>query len=160
MTLDLNAIKARVEAILEGFVPFGCTDGYCFLRGHAKGVHTNGGCHCLYRRTLEPRLGNLLGHTVGVVRQDIPALLQEIARLTAERDEAVGVVAKLSRDWTVAKIERDEASSRLARLTAEYAALGKVVKEWQEAYGTCAEDDLRYREARLALADHPLKEET
>jgi len=24
----------------------GCTDGYCVITGHAKGMHTNGGCRC------------------------------------------------------------------------------------------------------------------
>ena len=25
----------------------GCSDGYCVVRGRAKGMHTNGGCRCL-----------------------------------------------------------------------------------------------------------------
>lgn len=24
----------------------GCGDGYCLITGKAKGMHTNGGCHC------------------------------------------------------------------------------------------------------------------
>lgn len=24
----------------------GCGDGYCLVTGKAKGMHTNGGCHC------------------------------------------------------------------------------------------------------------------
>lgn len=24
----------------------GCGDGYCLVTGHAKGIHTNGGCRC------------------------------------------------------------------------------------------------------------------
>lgn len=25
----------------------GCTDGYCAIKGKAKGMHTNGGCRCV-----------------------------------------------------------------------------------------------------------------
>ncbi len=34
----------------------GCSDGFCLISGPAKGMHTNGGCHCVKnieaRRTL------------------------------------------------------------------------------------------------------------
>lgn len=33
------------ESLFAGWP--GCSDGYCLVRGHAKGMHTNGGCRCL-----------------------------------------------------------------------------------------------------------------
>ena len=44
----------------------GCTDGYCIVRGKAKGMHTNGGCRCLVNASrsqltiLQSRLGAIL----------------------------------------------------------------------------------------------------
>lgn len=32
---------------LANLAAWGCSDGYCVFRGPAKGMHTNGGCHCL-----------------------------------------------------------------------------------------------------------------
>ena len=26
----------------------GCSDGYCDITGPRKGMHTNGGCHCIH----------------------------------------------------------------------------------------------------------------
>lgn len=34
----------------------GCTDGLCLVKGHAKGMHTNGTCHCYERRLVAQRM--------------------------------------------------------------------------------------------------------
>jgi hypothetical protein len=34
------------NAITEKYPELGCSDGYCIIRGKAKGMHTNGGCKC------------------------------------------------------------------------------------------------------------------
>jgi hypothetical protein len=41
---DLKAILADYDARMEAIG--GCSDGYCMVTGPAKGMHTNGGCHC------------------------------------------------------------------------------------------------------------------
>ena len=43
MTPDPVALRAPLELLAE----LKCSDGYCDLGGPAKGMHTNGGCHCL-----------------------------------------------------------------------------------------------------------------
>jgi len=32
---------------LQQLLTHGCSDGYCYIKGPAKGMHTNGGCRCL-----------------------------------------------------------------------------------------------------------------
>jgi len=39
--LVVEALRSR------GVTAEGCTDGYCDIAGPARGMQTNGGCHCL-----------------------------------------------------------------------------------------------------------------
>ena len=56
--IKIQEMYTRVEAaIMNGERPnlsdrvamasLGCGNGYCHLRGNAKGMHTNGGCRCV-----------------------------------------------------------------------------------------------------------------
>jgi hypothetical protein len=36
--------KEELETYLQELG--GCSDGYCYITGKAKGMHTNGGCRC------------------------------------------------------------------------------------------------------------------
>jgi len=45
-----------IKQILEDFNASikdirGCSDGFCYFKGKAKGMHTNGKCRCVYDAT-------------------------------------------------------------------------------------------------------------
>jgi len=42
---DLEQAIALYDSVVSDIG--GCGDGYCIIRGKAKGQHTNGGCRCL-----------------------------------------------------------------------------------------------------------------
>lgn len=39
-------MKGKIREIVFGGFE-GCTDGFCIIKGRAKGMHTNGGCKCI-----------------------------------------------------------------------------------------------------------------
>ena len=47
---ERGALRERVQGVASAMTALAeqrCSDGFCELGGQAKGMHTNGGCHCL-----------------------------------------------------------------------------------------------------------------
>jgi len=61
----------------------GCLDGFCYIKGKAKGMHTNGGCKCVR---------NLVGRDNSVAAF---ALEKRLAELHTELSSAKARVAEL-----------------------------------------------------------------
>lgn len=90
-TPDLNAIQARSDRALAG--PWVVDDGWFILKPDTPGFSTDGtvvatlqeGEHGLY----ETETSEFIAHA----REDVPALLEALAAVTAERDRARQVIA-------------------------------------------------------------------
>lgn len=69
-------MTSQLAALVEELRDFGCSDGYCALRGPAKGMHTNGGCHCLDRPHIKVRwlLKQILTHLRSEATPNAPAV--------------------------------------------------------------------------------------
>ena len=83
MTDDLVKRYRQAQEILG----HGCTDGHCVIE-RTRGMHTNGGCSCLYHpdfQTLQ-RVGHMLR-----VSQDLADRIEE---LTARAEAAEAKLAK------------------------------------------------------------------
>lgn len=154
MTLDLNAIKARVDKAFASL-----SKAHPYLVKHAD--HIDGE----------------FDHALSTVRQ-------EIERLTAEREGNAEVFNDLCRVLGAPSVEvafeileadiaeKAATESRLSTLTADHAALAQLVRTWQEARkaryadhsmtpgDVFEETRMRYANASDALAAHPLKEAT
>lgn len=123
---DTTDIRKRAEHILASMEPSGCTDGNCVLRPAPKGMHTNGGCRCLYRVTLEPRLGNLLGHSVVLVRTQLLPLLDTVDALRKQVEEFIGQ-----------ECPPDGSPPYHVRLEAEVTRLREALKKYGECRAHC-----------------------
>lgn len=45
MSHDLQRLADLIHTMRQSLT--GCQDGFCVIRGKAKGMHTNGGCRCI-----------------------------------------------------------------------------------------------------------------
>lgn len=60
----------------------GCSDGYCEIAGKATGMHTNGGCHCLWRLGEHP--------------EQVAKMAKALRILHKERDQLRAVAAAMA----------------------------------------------------------------
>ena len=62
---------------------YGCTDGGCIF-GHPGGMHTNGGCRCLYYDRTDHELRRRATKGVLALRETIAELRAELEATTKE----------------------------------------------------------------------------
>ena len=97
-TPDTKAIRALLDSYTEAqhAMQDGCSDGYCVVR-KPRGMHTNGGCRCLYRpdHLTTQRAGNIM-RIAQEMESTILALCDALDAVQAEND-------RLGRDLNMAK---------------------------------------------------------
>ena len=97
MTLDLEAIKARANAATEG--PWGARELPQMVRGASATLHSAHGTGEVWSVEFSPEIGSTVSipdaEFIAAARQDIPALLAEVERLSGIVDRVREVHAPI-----------------------------------------------------------------